>query len=503
MLNEILINTRSSATTKDYIWLGGDPNLSWTTKYRSLVNEVSNDVNLLIEIDRSNYRVYLSKLNCVNRKDSFGRPTYYILAAEGVRGSSSSVYLTKLLKNYILNPDMVAKKFEETLTGEFVDAVYDNADADILVQNKLSEINWDEIQCQDSHLLIDNQFVFDYYYDNNDVNDSVQANRHSLCCEVSKISNNDFVDKTISLILTQEAIEEKYFDEFDYLNSNFSQGLCLSMSEESDSLPIKKLLNCQLILPEGIGCKSVFCSLSDRIELSVTSPRKGYKNRITANGKIVQSNFSIFDLGISAPEEIIVDCVQEPIQYGVFVDGVFVKNCTINDSFDRSFPKEKNGTRFKCCLVNDKKVECNQLSVKISDYVDDKTTEIRINSEYEKIPYRITCSGCKVSKNEAFYGDHITIDIPLNVSVDSISINGVPYPTNTRFFTMPDKNVNVVVTKKVLSQIRDIIIRVWDRIKQWTIQTKAWVTQDSTHIILTIVGLILLLMICWLLFAEN
>lgn len=236
-LNEIRFKTRKF--TEDYIWFGkGGVDQSWMDSYKRIFFKTDNDIQIFAELEGDNYRLYFDKIVANNRIDKDNRTIYYVLIANGKRGSESSKLMYKIVQNYLCGKkENLSAIFDEVFSMDYITSVYDNAKKEEVgteINQKLQEVA-EKLESLESSFIENSIEENKYLFDNFD------NGKELFLSEISKITSTDNLGEGItSLVLTQQPIKEERLVEFDY--TKFAKGLCVSLNEMSSNLPLVKTI---------------------------------------------------------------------------------------------------------------------------------------------------------------------------------------------------------------------------------------------------------------------
>ena len=291
MLEEIKFKTRKG--NEDYIWFSHDKvDEAWKRGYLDLFFKTDNNVNLFAEIDGDSYRVFFDKINSFKRLDNQGpdgkgRIIYNTLLAQGKRGSDSAKAMFKLLANIFLADQTikVSKLFDEHFTAEYIESIYDNArteDVESQVHIHLSEIIGElpDVEFNHESIIKGNTYIFA----------PRDKNINGFFTELELITNIQPVDGVVSLVMTDNSVENKWLKDFYY--KKFSCGLCLSSKNVEGNIIERTIVepsqpNPQVASPETIiqgntynnteQSKKVEGRRQDTTE-TTTTPAQGFSN---------------------------------------------------------------------------------------------------------------------------------------------------------------------------------------------------------------------------------
>lgn len=236
-LNEIRFKTRKF--TEDYIWFGkGGVDQSWMDSYKRIFFKTDNDIQIFAELEDDNYRLYFDKIVTNNRIDKDDRTIYYVLIANGKRGSESSKLMYKIVQNYLCGKkEKLSAIFDEVFSMDYITSVYDTAKTEEVG----TEINQKLQEVAEKLESLESSFIGNSIEDNKYLFDNFDNGKELFLSEISKITSTDNLGEGISsLVLTQQPIKEERLVEFDY--TKFAKGLCVSLNEMSRNLPLVKTI---------------------------------------------------------------------------------------------------------------------------------------------------------------------------------------------------------------------------------------------------------------------
>lgn len=237
MIENIKLMTRSTAS--DYEFFGTETSTAWTNKYQKYFfdDTKANGLTLFGEIEKAEWKLFVGRIPSSNR-DSFTRQLSYILKAEGTRGNSDSLYISKLV-TFILKNDfemkIIGEKFSNEFTTDFInglDGKRHTTETENEIKEKLERI-FQSIDIEQPECVKEiDGLKFDYFSADN-------AGKISEL--VSLISDKEVqIDGKIMFAVTMLPIESTETDTI-FAESDKPNGLVLTTNKEySDALPIVK-----------------------------------------------------------------------------------------------------------------------------------------------------------------------------------------------------------------------------------------------------------------------
>lgn len=239
MLDEIKLMTRGEGN-KDFVWFVSEKmDESWRDKYKTAFFQTDSHVNLFVDIENGNYRIYFDKIMrpwTITRSSTLTQP-YVVLAASGKCGSESAKAMFKILTNFFFDKqEEVEKLFAEKITKEFVEQNFSlakTAEVEKAISEKIEDIVslLSDVPLFEETGLKDNVFVFDVF----------KKKKNAFFSELRKITDPSESEGYFSLVVTGKNIVERFLaNEFDH--SIFSRGLCLTTGTIEGGKPIEKTI---------------------------------------------------------------------------------------------------------------------------------------------------------------------------------------------------------------------------------------------------------------------
>jgi hypothetical protein len=273
MLDEIKLMTRGEGN-KDFVWfVSKEMNEAWREKYKTAFFQTDSDINLFVDIENGNYRIYFDKIMrpwTITRSSTLTKP-YVVLAASGKCGSESAKAMFKILTNFFFDKMAeVEKLFAEKIPKEYIEKYFSSAktpEVEKAISEKIEEIvsQLTVVHFSEEVGLKDNTFIFDNF----------RKKKNAFFSELKKITEPSNKKEYTSFVLTGKNIVERFLvNEFDH--TIFSRGLCLTTGT-IDGGRIEKTIK-----------------FVKSIELSSPPTKTSYTQGETfaANGCVIQINYS-------------------------------------------------------------------------------------------------------------------------------------------------------------------------------------------------------------------